>query len=230
MKKNPIEEILNLFYPKLCLGCDQQLLDGENHVCLACQHDLPIIHLTNYKSNQITNTFYGRIPIELGFSLLFFRRNGIVKQLIHNLKYHGNESIGTWLGRWIGYLLKDKDEFSDIDYIIPVPLHAKKLKQRGYNQVTRFTEALSNSLHIPIAEDALVRISSTKTQTFKARFERFSNMHTKFDLKNGTLFMNQHVLLVDDVLTTGATLEACAKEFLKIEGCKVSVLTMAYTE
>ncbi|MAD96425.1 MAG: amidophosphoribosyltransferase [Flavobacteriaceae bacterium] len=230
MKNNPIEKILHLFYPELCIGCEHQLLDGEKHLCLACQHDLPIIHLTDFKSNPITNTFYGRIPVALGFSLLYFRREGVVKQLIHQLKYKGNESIGTWFGTWIGHLLKDDNQFSQIDCIVPVPLHAKKMKQRGHNQVSKFSKALSTVLQTPISEDALVRISSTKTQTFKARFERFSNMHTKFALKNGTPFRNQHVLIVDDVLTTGATLEACAKEFLKIEGCQVSVLTMAYTE
>jgi ComF family protein len=130
----------------------------------------------------------------------------------------------------LGEILKENNQFSDVDFIIPVPLHLKKLKRRGYNQVTKFGQTLSFHLDIPFLENVLVRTSTSKTQTFKARFERFNNLDTKFLLDNTSIFTKKHVLLIDDVITTGATLEACARELQKTEGIKISILTMAYTE
>jgi len=127
-------------------------------------------------------------------------------------------------------MLAENEEFKKVDCIIPVPLHPKKMRERGYNQVTKFGKQLSFYLKKPFISNELVRISSTKTQTFKSRFERFNHLDTKFHLKNPAKFNNKHILLIDDVITTGATLEACAKEFLKAENCKISILTMAYTE
>lgn len=230
MKLKPLSDLLELFYPDCCIHCKHLLLEGENILCVLCLHNLPIIPITDYSNNSITQIFYGRIPVELGFSLLYFRKKGITKSIIHELKYKGNEIIGSWLGTWIGDRLKTESKFLEADYIIPVPLHKKKLRVRGFNQVDRFAQELSAALQTPLVKNHLLRISATKTQTFKARFERFYNVKTKFEVRQPTKFENKHLLLVDDVLTTGATLEACAKEFLKIKGCKVSFITMAYTE
>ncbi len=225
-----LKDLLHLFYPKLCAGCEQNLIENETTICTKCRHDLPLTNFEDYKKNKVTEAFYGRIIIEKAYSLLFFRKKGITKNLIHDLKYKGNEDIGVFFGNWLGEILKENKEFIDVDFIIPVPLHPKKMKTRGYNQVTKFGEVLSEHLKIPYSENYLVRISSTKTQTFKARFDRFNNIDTKFLLKNPAYFNNKHILLIDDVLTTGATLEACAKEFNKSENCSISILTMAYTE
>lgn len=191
---------------------------------------MPLTNFKDFKQNKVSETFYGRILIEKAFSLLVFRKEGITKKLIHDLKYKGNEEVGSFFGNWLGTILKENQEFKNVDYIIPVPLHPEKLKERGYNQVTKFGETLSNHLNIPFLENYLVRTSSTKTQTFKARFERFNNIETKFLLESPDFFDNKHILLIDDVITTGATLEACAKEFMKSKDCKISILTMAYTE
>ncbi|MDP4989212.1 MAG: ComF family protein, partial [Polaribacter sp.] len=193
-------------------------------------HDLPLTNFTKFDENSITQKFYGRIDIEKGYSLLFFRKEGITQKIIHELKYRGNEEIGEFFGNWLGEIVQEKKEFKEVDFIIPVPLHPKKLKQRGYNQVTKFGEKLSNYLQIPYLENELVRVSATKTQTFKARFERFSNVDTKFLLKNPLFFNNKHILLIDDVITTGATLESCANEFQKSQNCKISILTMACSD
>ncbi|MDP5092838.1 MAG: ComF family protein [Polaribacter sp.] len=223
-------DFIHLFYPKLCGVCEEQLVMNEKIICTVCRHDLPLTNFTSFDKNSVTQTFYGRIDIEKGYSLLFFKKEGITQKLIHELKYRGNEEIGEFFGNWLGEIIREKEEFKDVDFIIPVPLHPKKLKQRGYNQVTKFGKTLTNHLNIPFLENELVRVSSTKTQTFKARFERFSNIDTKFLLKNPDVFTNKHILLIDDVITTGATLESCANVFQKSENCKISILTMAIAD
>ncbi|ARV15477.1 ComF family protein [Polaribacter sp. SA4-12] len=225
-----LKNFFRIFYPELCANCDNQLAQNENTVCTFCRHDLPLTNFTNYSNNKITKTFYGRIIIEKANTLLFYRKEGITKKLIHELKYKGNEEIGTFFGNWLGEIIKQNNEFSDIDLIVPVPLHPKKLKKRGYNQVSKFGKKLSDHLEKPFLENELLRTSTSKTQTFKARFERFNNNDTKFQLKNTSNLKDKHILLIDDVITTGATLEACAKELQKTEGVKISILTMAYTE
>jgi ComF family protein len=225
-----LKDFFRIFYPDLCANCENQLEKNENTICTFCRHDLPLTNFTNYSENKIAKTFYGRIIIEKANTLLFYRKEGITKKLIHELKYKGNEEIGSFFGNWLGEILKQNNEFSDINLIVPVPLHPKKLKQRGYNQVSKFGEKLSYHLNKPFLENVLLRTSTSKTQTFKARFERFNNNDTKFQSNNTPSFKNKHILLIDDVITTGATIESCAKELQKTEGVKISILTMAYTE
>ena len=222
-----LTDLFRLFYPEMCSGCDEQLVQNEQFICTNCRHDLPLTNFTSLSENDITQSFYGRVNVEKGYSLLFFRKEGITQKIIHELKYRGNEQIGTFFGNWLGEILREKGEFTDIDCIIPVPLHPKKLQQRGYKQVPKFGESLGKYLQIRFLENELVRVSATKTQTFKARFDRFSNVDTKFLLKNPKMFNDKHILLIDDVITTGATLEACANEFQKSENCKISMVTMA---
>ena len=225
-----LKDLFNIFYPKICVNCDDILSQNEKTLCTICRHDLPLINFTNYIDNKITKIFYGRVLIEKANSLLFYKKVGITKKLIHELKYKGNEDVGVFFGNWLGEIIKENKEFLNIDCIIPVPLHPKKKRQRGYNQVSKFGESLSTHLEKPFEENILLRTSSSKTQTFKARFDRFNNNDTKFMLSNLTALKDKHVLLIDDVITTGATLEACAKELQKTAGLKISILTMAYTE
>ncbi|MGJ8743058.1 ComF family protein [Polaribacter sp.] len=225
-----LKDFFSIFYPKLCANCENQLVYNEMVLCTFCRHDLPLTNFTDYKNNKITQTFFGRIPVEKGFALLLFRKKGITKKLIHELKYKGNQEIGVFFGNWLGQLLIENKEFSKVDCIVPVPLHPKKRRARGYNQVSKFGATLSNYLKIPFIEQQLIRASSTKTQTLKARFERFKNLDTKFLVTDYTKLNNKHILIIDDVITTGATLEACAKELLKGKKVTISILTMAYTE
>lgn len=227
---NYLQDVLHLFFPKICITCDAKLLKSEKLICTLCRHDLPIICYKDYKNNKITKAFYGRIPIEKANAFLFYRKDGKTKDLIHALKYKGNQEIGTFIGDWFGNILKDSNEFNGIDYIIPVPLHPKKIKQRGYNQLTTFGESLSKHLEKSYLANVLIRASRSKTQTFKQRFERFSNNETKFSVTNQSILKNKHILLIDDVITTGATLESCCTELLASENIKISIVTMAYTE
>ena len=222
--------VLHLFFPKICITCNTQLRTLEKLICTQCRHDLPINCYKNYKDNQIKSAFLGRIPIEKATSFLFYRKIGKTKEIIHSLKYKGNQEIGNFIGDWFGSILKESNEFNDINHIIPVPLHQKKLKKRGYNQLTTFGQSLSKQLKSNYTPNLLIRTFASKTQTFKQRFERFSTNQTKFNLVDIEVFRNKHVLLIDDVITTGATLEACCKELLKTKNIKISIVTMAYTE
>jgi len=222
--------VLHLFFPKICITCNTQLLSFEKLICTPCRHDLPIICYKNFKDNKIKNAFLGRIPIEKAISFLFYRKTGKTKEIIQSLKYKGNQEIGNFIGDWFGNLLKESNEFNDINHIIPVPLHEKKLKKRGYNQLTTFGQCLSKQLNTAYTPNLLQRTSVSKTQTFKHRFERFNNNETHFNLVDKAIFRNKHILLIDDVITTGATIEACCKELLKTKNIKISIVTIAYTE
>ena len=225
-----LKDFFQLFFPNLCVTCSRTLLNGEEIICAFCRHDLPIVGHKCLKNNKIAKVFYGRISIEEITSFLYFKKEGKVRELIHQLKYKGNQNIGTFLGNWFGKTLKEQNAFLEIDYIIPVPLHKKRLEERGYNQLTTFGKALSQTLNVEYLPSILARVSSAKTQTYKQRFERFSNKETSFLLLNKKILEGKHILLVDDVITTGATLEACCNELLKTSNLKISIVTMAFTE
>ncbi|MDB2385173.1 ComF family protein [Polaribacter sp.] len=203
-------------------------MELENSICTFCRHDLPITHFTNFEKNKITFIFSGRIPIEKGFALLIFRKEGITKNLIHELKYKNNEVIGSFFGNWIGEILADSKEFDTVDCIIPVPIHHKRKKQRGYNQNTAFGKCLSKYLEKPFIEDKLIRTDFTESQTFKSRTDRFKKLETQFSVTDIRFFENKHILLIDDVITTGATIEACVSKLLVAKNIKISIVAMAY--
>lgn len=226
---NLLENTFNLFYPKQCLTCEKSLVKGENILCISCRNDLPLTNFIEWKGNNIETSFYGRIPVESATSLLIYRKKGNVQKLIYQLKYKNQQQIGSFLGNWLGKELVSSKRFKSIDFIIPVPLHSNKLKQRGYNQVTTFGKSLSKNMNVPFLENVLIRISTSKTQTKKNRFERSKNVNEKFDLSNKEILQNKHVLLIDDIITTGATLEACCVQLLQTENIKISIATMAYT-
>ncbi|WP_233131514.1 ComF family protein [Tenacibaculum holothuriorum] len=195
-----------------------------------CKYDLPLIDNNTHTNKKLASIFFGKTDINMVKSFLYYRKEGKVQQLIHHLKYKNREDIGSFLGNWFGHQLKEQKLFTNINYIVPVPLHPKKLKLRGYNQVTKFGISLSNILNIEYKPNILIRTSISKTQTLKQRFERFSNTNTKFKLTNIQFFENKHILLIDDVITTGATLEACCNELLKTKNITISIATLAYTE
>ena len=223
-------DIFELFFPKVCLHCEEQLIDTEELICLHCRFELPLADFSNHIANNLEQAFYGRIDIEFATALLVYQRKGITQNLIHQLKYKGKEKIGSFFGKWLANELLECGRCPQFDYIVPVPLHAVKLKTRGYNQVTKFGKEISTILSIPYSDSILQRKIDSKTQTSKLRIERFNDLREKFFVLDTIKFENKHILLVDDVVTTGATIEACVIKLKEINGIKVSVATIAYTE
>ncbi len=225
-----LKDIFYLFFPRICVCCDEQLVKNEVEICLKCRFELPITNFTNETDNKVEQAFYGRVRIEFATSLLFYRTKGISQKLIYQLKYKGKQRIGNLLGQWLGAELKESERFPSIDYIVPVPLHPKKLKKRGYNQLSTFGKSISDILNVPFITNVLIKRSVTDTQTLKRRFERWKNVNEIFHLTDITIFEHKHILLIDDVITTGATLEACALELSKTKDIKISIATMTFTE
>ena len=224
------ESIINLFFPKVCSGCSSFLLSNENVICTVCRHDIPLTNHHLNPENDAFKKFYGRIPVVHASALFYFHKKGIVQELIHNLKYNGHEEIGTILGEWYSEELKNIESLQSVDEIIPVPLHRKKLKERGYNQVTAFGKALSSSLNIDFNDSLLIRNVYSKTQSKKNLLGRTEGIETIFDVSFTGKDHNKHFLLIDDVITTGATLEACSRALLKIPGAKISIVCMAMAQ
>lgn len=224
------ESIINLFFPKVCSGCSSFLLSNENVICTVCRHDIPLTNHHLNPENDAFKKFYGRIPVVHASALFYFHKKGIVQELIHNLKYKGHKEIGTILGEWYSEDLKNIELLQSVDEIIPVPLHRKKLKERGYNQVTAFGTALSSSLNIDYNDSLLIRNVYSKTQSKKNLLGRTEGIETIFDVSFTGKDHNKHFLLIDDVITTGATLEACSRALLKIPGAKISIVCMAMAQ
>ncbi|MCC8359314.1 ComF family protein [Salinimicrobium sediminilitoris] len=222
-------DFLNLLYPKLCYSCESTLKTNEYILCTSCLHELPIADHHLEKDNPVEKIFYGRIPVENATSLLLFEKKGMVQKLIHNLKYRGHKEIGPFLGTWLGSELKEIPAWQKITIVIPVPLHRKKLRIRGFNQVAGFGEEIAKALEVPYREDLLLKITATKTQTIKKRLARWGTIDETFVINDPGALENAHVLLVDDLVTTGATLEACAHKLLQIPNLKISIATMAVT-
>jgi len=225
-----LKDIYALFYPEVCLCCHKHLTINEKTICITCRHELPLTHLSSENDNLVEKSFYGRIPVVSATALFYFFKKSNVQELIHALKYKNQQQVGVLLGSWLGDEMANSKRFLNIDYIIPVPLHKKKLKSRGYNQLTTFGKSLSEILKIPFMENNLLRISSTNTQTKKLRFERWKNVQELFIVKNPEILDNKHILLIDDIITTGATLEACYTAFENTKNLSVSIACMAYTK
>ena len=224
------QSLVNLFFPKVCAGCKSFLLQNENVICTSCRHEIPLTNHHKNTNNEALNKFYGKVPVENALAFLYFHKKGIVQEMIHKLKYKGHQEIGSAIGYWYAEELKNCTEISDVDFLIPVPLHEKRLKERGYNQVTTFGESLSESLSIKYDDSILVRNVYSKTQTTKSILGRSTVVDSIFGVKSDENYNNKHFLLIDDVITTGSTLEACGRELLKIPGSKISIVCMAMTQ
>ena len=221
------EDLIALFYPRLCAGCNSSLVRGEDILCLNCLADLPRTNFHLYRENPVFQQFTGRVRIELATSFCRFDKGGRLQHLLHQLKYKGNREVGRKLGSLFGYDLIQNAIYRNIDAIVPVPLHPKKEKKRGFNQSTEICQGLSQAMDRPLILGNLIRIVHADSQTRKGRFERWENVSGIFSVKNGTSLTGKHLLLVDDVVTTGATLEACCIPLLQIPGVRVSLATLA---
>src|SRR5690554_3426324 len=222
-----INDINTILLPRLCFGCNALLYRGEEHICTVCRNHLPLTEYNFNAENPVDGIFYGRINIIKASSFLFFTEKGIVKNLIHYLKYRNQEQIGSFLGNWYGQQLRDNNFLTGLDYVIPVPLHPAKLRKRGYNQVALFARAIAEHLNAQYLDHILIKTANTKTQTKKTRLLRWQDKQDLYILTDPEILIDKKILLLDDVITTGATMETCATALSKVPGINLYLASMA---
>ncbi|MEM6516359.1 MAG: ComF family protein [Bacteroidota bacterium] len=225
-----IKNLINLFFPQVCYGCNALMSDNEKSLCTECRHNLPTTNFDNDTENAVHKMLYGRVKLENATALLHFSKKGIVQQLMHNLKYRGHEDIGHFLGEWMGEELRELKAYENIDVVVPVPLHKSKLRKRGYNQVDKFGKAIAKALNTEYDSSILLKTRKTKTQVFKNRLKRGSEIDSRFSIKNPERIRGKHILLVDDIITTGATIEACANALNMAGNISLSIVLMSITD
>ena len=224
-----INNILSLFYPRLCAACGDALQQNEPCICLDCMLHLPETEFHKEHFNPLRHVFDGRVPVEEVTALMSYKKANKTQKILHNLKYKGQKEIGAILGEYLGGQLITEERYQGIQYILPIPLHPKKLRKRGYNQSEWIAMGLSKGMGIPYLTDVLIRSQFTETQTRKSRFARWQNVKEVFSVQHPEKVAHTHVLVCDDVLTTGATTEAAILKLLEVEGVRVSVATLAAT-
>ncbi len=216
-----------LFFPSVCSACGVPLRLNEGIICIKCLYELPRTDYCNDDENIIVQLFAGRIKLEKATALFSFHKGSRFRKLLHSLKYNKKPEIGILLGRELGAEMVKSKNYSDIDAVIPVPLHPKRQKQRGYNQSEMIGKGIAEIMNIPLFTDVFFRNEYTQTQTRMTREERWENVSGKFKLENTEKIHDKHVLLVDDVVTTGSTLEACGEILLGVQRLKLSIAVLA---
>jgi ComF family protein len=221
------DDFLSLIYPRICMSCGKSLYQKEECICTFCLFHLPKTNFHLEEENPVSRLFWGKVNVHSAASFYYFSKGGKVQKLMHNLKYKGHMEIGVFLGKQYGKQLIASPLFNTVDYLVPVPMHRKKQKARGYNQSELIAVGLSESMNVPVDLKTLLKITKTESQTRKSRFSRWENVKEVFELRNADHFANKHILLVDDVITTGATLEGCIVQLSKVQGIRVSVASIA---
>lgn len=223
-----LDDFSGLLFPRICFGCGTHLMRNESVICTECLFSIPGNNFHNEADNPVARLFWGRCMVEKATAFSSFSRGSRIRSLIHNLKYRGITEIGTEIGRVYGHTLHTSGFTRGIDMIIPVPLHASRLRRRGYNQSELIAGGISLATGLPLALKILTRSSGSATQTKKSRYDRWANVEGIFTVTDNESLKGKHILLVDDVITTGSTIEACVNELVKAEGVKVSVAAIAY--
>ena len=216
-----------MLFPNLCICCDGYISHQENQVCDLCMYTLPKYEENEFKDNSLARKFWGRVRLENVAAQYKLTGSSAVKSIIHQIKYRGNTDLGIAMGEVLGATLMKSTLFTDVNLLVPVPLHPKKERLRGYNQCDLLLTGLGAVMNIPIVKNKLIRKKHNSTQTKKNRYERYINSKEVFYITDIKALQNKHVLIVDDVITTGATIEACASVLLDVDGLKLSVATLA---
>jgi ComF family protein len=227
--KNWANGLMQLFFPHTCAACGSDVLNEETALCMQCLHQLPVTNFNQHANNPVEKIFWGKLSITAATSYCHFTKQSLIQNILHQAKYKNNQQAAIFMGNLLGTSLIQSNRFNTIDAIVPLPLFAARLKKRGYNQATLISKGIAEQTGKPIIETAVTRLSATETQTHKNRVERWQNMQGRFMVTNAAVLENKHILLVDDVVTTGATLEACGQELLTIKGTQLSIATIAYT-
>jgi ComF family protein len=220
--------LTGLIFPDFCEVCGTPLVRGERYICLSCLYKMPRTQFWEIENNEIEKLFWGKINIEHACSLFYFRKGSNYRPMIHRLKYKGKCNIGLRLGEELGVCLGNSLLYSDISMIVPVPLHPAKERLRGYNQSEYIAYGISNVTNLPLEKRNLIRTKYTQTQTRKNAAERWENVQSVFDVRDKSRLNGEHILLIDDVITTGSTVESCASTILNSSTCKVSIASIGY--
>ena len=218
-----VSSVSEIIYPNHCQLCNDGLLGAEVYVCSACAYDLPYIEQNSPEQSKLSHLFSGRVEVVKIYSLLNYQKGKRVTELLHQIKYHGKQKMGEYFGEILVAQMNDKT----IDVIVPVPLHVRRMRQRGYNQSTCIARGIGRLTGIPVAAKALKRKSWSQSQTKFSKYDRWENVRSIFEVRSPEKLKGKHILIVDDVLTTGATVEACMRELLAVEGVRVSVGALA---
>jgi ComF family protein len=226
--KQILSGTLHLFYPHICTGCGSDLLQPGNLLCLRCINSLPNTNYALHPGNPVEKAFWGRIPVAAAHSQYYFAKDSLIQHLIHQLKYKSNQDIGFYMGQLMGHTLLTSGRFQNIDAVIPLPLYPDKERKRGYNQATVICEGIAAAMQVPVMANNIIRRRFTETQTRKHRDERWQNVDGSFEATNPAALKGKNILLADDVITTGATLEACGSTLLQCEGTKLFIASLAY--
>ena len=224
-----LRALLQLFFPHTCCGCNTVLLADNILFCLYCEESMPVTRFEYFASNPVEKIFWGRVEIQAAAAHVYFTSGSSIQQSLHLLKYKNKKQIGEYFGVRMGMAIRQCNRFSQCEVIVPLPLFTSREKKRGFNQARVIAEWISTQLEIPVISDAVIRSKKTETQTNKSRIERWKNMESTFEITNQQLIRGKHILLVDDVITTGASLEACALVLQNITGVRVSICCLAYT-
>ncbi len=223
------QSVTHLFFPHTCCGCGTDLLAEKTLFCIYCHASMPFTRFEDFPANPIEKIFWGRTEIETAMAHLYFTSGSAVQHSLHLLKYKDRKDIGIYFGRMMGSVLKQSRRFNLCDVLIPLPLFAKRERKRGYNQAALIAEGISNILQIPVVYNAVIRVKGTGTQTHKSRIQRWKNMEEMFKIGDPAQISGKHLLLVDDVITTGATLEACAQILLSVPDVRISIACLAHS-
>ena len=223
-------DLVQLLFPNLCNSCAQPLLKAEKLLCLTCRFDLPYTDFHLYADNPVAKQLWGRIPCANAMAMFYFRKGSRVQRILHNLKYKGKPELGYLLGEMLGERILLSDPCWKIDVIMPVPLHRKRERARGYNQSLCIAEGLGAKLQLPVEKNGLLKTKATSSQTRKGRFSRYENLKSAFSVRDPSNLHGKNILLVDDVITTGATLEACATALYAAGIKDLSIAAVAFTK
>lgn len=229
----PLLQYLNhftqLFFPHVCEGCGTDVLNHDAVLCAACHAQLPETDFIASAGNLVEKKFYGQLQVQASGAAFYFTKDSLLQQLIKQLKYHGNKEVGFYLGRQLGKYLSETNRFNEVDVIVPLPLNPRKEKKRGYNQAAVIANGINSIWPKPVYTNAVERSIFTETQTHKDRISRWQSMRDVFAVTDSNALASKNILLIDDIITTGATLEACGEKILQVPGTKLFIATVAFT-
>jgi len=225
--KNFFNSFTQLLFPNLCICCKRYLSNQERFICDMCNYNLPLYEFNSLKDNDLRKKFWGTLPIQECLAYLSFKQNNEVQKVMHELKYNGNKEIGFAMGLTLGRLILSFDKLDDIDFIIPIPLHKKREDQRGFNQAEVIANGVSNIIKAPVLNNVVVRVINNKSQTNRNRLDRSINTDNIFKVMDLKPLEGKHILLLDDVITTGATMISCGNSLLRVKDLKLSVVGLA---